>query len=1124
MKRTILHSCRCGIFLMLGTFVLSLICTGQEGRNLEEYYGEQAAAIVQGAKYVHQGQPGEYPAAVKFQKGNEIESEQFISWIKQSFKMVADIDFNLNRTQKDNLGYVHYRYFQSYQGIPIDGAEYIVQTLEGLAKSLRGNAYAIHDLNTTPILSEEEALESALAAFGEAYYLWEIDFWENEIKDRTGNPSASYYPSGELMITRSVQHPEKGFRLAYRFDIWALNRDARIFVDAGTGAILKELPLSSSCEAANVNTVFNGNRSISTEFYSDPNYRLYDDCDPTEIWVRDWGSTTDVMSPTEIENTTNTWTTTDERFGGTVLWALKRTWDYYLTEHTHASYDGSDGQVKAYINAVFKRSDGTFYTDNASMAFNGSRLKVGLGSAGTLTNSFCALDIMAHEFTHAVTGTGPGLQYLNESGALNESFSDIFGEMVENFAAGLNDWLGGDDRDDGAIRSFIDPNLFSDPDTYLGTNWYSGASDYGGVHTNCGVQNHWFYLLSEGGTGTNDNGDAFDVDGIGREKAEDIAYRNLILKLTSTSDHADARTGAIEAAEDLYGTCSNEVRQVINAWYAVGVGDPFMDVTGAITGVSCNGSTDGAITLTVTGTAPITYAWNDGPTTKNRTGLSQGLYSVTVTDAVGCYTYSFSVPEPAVLTATVYESDHNGYSISCHGGSDGWAQVVPAGGTAPYSYLWSDGQITQTADFLSAGPYTVTVTDAIGCMAIFPVVMTEPSDLSIFIIGYSDYNGYNVPCNGDDNGVVISNAMGGVYPYSFLWSDGQTDFTATNLSAGLYSVTVTDANGCTASTSYVVTEPPPLTVDFTDESDNNGYNISCNGGSDGWVTAAAGGGVSPYSFVWSNGQTGDMATGLSATTYTVTVTDFNGCTASNSITLTEPDPLTIEAGDNQTVYYGYPPMECATISWSGEGGGVPPYTITWDDSGEQTHEVCPGLITTTYTVTVVDLNGCSASDEVTICVIDVRCGKKLDKVAVCHVPEDDPLNEHTICVAIPSVADHLAHGDLLGDCGIDHNCPPTSSSIASSNPIDEGNTLTAFPNPFNHSTTIAFTSEMTGKATLKLFDLTGREIKALYNGSVTAGKIYEVQIDGSLLKPGISYCLLQYADGSVKTLKLAYSQ
>lgn len=194
---------------------------------------------------------------------------------------------------------------------------------------------------------------------------------------------------------------------------------------------------------------------------------------------------------------------------------------------------------------------------------------------GSYFNPLISIDVTAHEVTHGLTQYTAGLNYSYESGALNESFSDIFGTAVDFWARPSQaNWLIGDEimPSGTGIRDMQTPNVFSHPDTYHGTYWYYGSSDNGGVHYNSGVQNHWFYILSAGETGTNDNGDAYSVTGIGVGNAGAIAYRNLTTYLTSTSQYADAAFYANQSAIDLFG--NNQAQQIAtqNAWFAVGVG------------------------------------------------------------------------------------------------------------------------------------------------------------------------------------------------------------------------------------------------------------------------------------------------------------------------------------------------------------------------------------------------------------------------------------------------------------------------------------------------------------------------------------------------------------------------
>ncbi|MBL1208153.1 MAG: hypothetical protein D8M58_22335, partial [Calditrichaeota bacterium] len=244
-----------------------------------------------------------------------------------------------------------------------------------------------------------------------------------------------------------------------------------------------------------------------------------------------------------------------------IHWAAEQTYDYFLNFHGRDSYDNNGSQILAYAHAL----DGWF---NAQWLGDKMRFGDGTNNSAPLVS----MDIVSHEYTHGVTGTSAGLIYQNESGALNESFSDIFGQSVEITVLGTDhnpEWLIAEEVD--AFRSMKNPNIFGDPDTYHGNGWNFGTSDNGGVHTNSGVQNKWFYLLTQGGGGTNDNGDVYSVAGIGLTKAAEIAYRNLTVYLTPSSNYSDARLGAINSAVDLFGQGSNEYNAVLDAWNAVGV-------------------------------------------------------------------------------------------------------------------------------------------------------------------------------------------------------------------------------------------------------------------------------------------------------------------------------------------------------------------------------------------------------------------------------------------------------------------------------------------------------------------------------------------------------------------------
>ncbi|MBK8845750.1 MAG: SprB repeat-containing protein [Bacteroidetes bacterium] len=374
---------------------------------------------------------------------------------------------------------------------------------------------------------------------------------------------------------------------------------------------------------------------------------------------------------------------------------------------------------------------------------------------------------------------------------------------------------------------------------------------------------------------------------------------------------------------------------------------PVLTATCSGTNVSCNGGTNGSATATAGGgTSPYSYLWSNSATNATAMNLSAGTYTVTVTDANGCTaTCSYTVTQPVVLTATC-----SGANVSCNGGSNGSASVSAAGGTSPYSYAWTGGSTDASITGLAVGTYTVTVTDANGCIATCSYTVTEPAVLTAMC------SGTNVSCNGGSNGSASVTAGGGTSPYSYLWTNSATTATAMNLSAGTYTVTVTDANGCIATCSYTVTEPTALTLSTSHQ------NVNCFGGSNGSLTATAGGGTPVYSYLWNTGAATSTVTGLALGTYTVTVTDANGCTITGTAQVGSPPQLIGTITGTINVTCNGASTGSATLTAS--GGHLPYNTYMW--SNGQTTATATGLAAGTYTATVTDHNGCTASASVTI--------------------------------------------------------------------------------------------------------------------------------------------------------------
>jgi gliding motility-associated-like protein len=362
---------------------------------------------------------------------------------------------------------------------------------------------------------------------------------------------------------------------------------------------------------------------------------------------------------------------------------------------------------------------------------------------------------------------------------------------------------------------------------------------------------------------------------------------------------------------------------------------------------SCFGSADAVATVLATGgTAPYSYAWSTGSGSASALGLPAGVFFVSVTDANGCSVSSVvTVTEPAVLTLTLSASN-----LICANNNGGQISASPSGGTAPYSYLWNNGQTTATATGLAAGTYTVFVTDARGCQTNGQSSLSQPVALNITLDSVR-----NASCDGSANGSAFVSAQGGIAPYTYLWSDGQTTAAATGLASGTYSLTVTDANGCANVLTASVTDPVALQiVQITNTA------VSCRGGNDGSAAAVVNGGVSPYNFFWSNGQTGQISTGLAAGAYQLTVTDRNACVATQSFVITEPiSTLLGLINSSDALCTGSPSGQLTAVITGGTPAPAGDYSYQWSN-GEST-AILANLVPGVYSLTVTDANGCSIS-------------------------------------------------------------------------------------------------------------------------------------------------------------------
>lgn len=483
-------------------------------------------------------------------------------------------------SDKDALGFENHKFQQTIDGIPVEYG--MINMLVKKGKVVSQNGVWFKNVPATVEkragISEANALNSALAYVGATSYKWQNADEEAFLKSDTKDANATFYPKGKLVYYNDPADVNaKKLTLAYKFDVYASEPVSRqeVYVDAKTGKVLgtNALILETNAPGTAV-TAYSGNQAIVADQVSATSYRLRETGrnGGTAVETYNLKQGTNYSRATDFTDTDNTWNnvnTSLDQYATDAHWGAEKTVDYLKAKFNRNSIDNNHFAIKSYVH----------YSRNYFNAFwDGSRMTYGDGSSTNGNKPLTALDVCAHEIGHGMTTKTANLVYQKESGALNEAFSDILGNSVEFWARPTKaSWKLGEDFN-YVIRDMANPNAYGDPDTYGGTYWVnpnctpSSTNDYCGVHTNSGVLNFWYYLLVNGGSGTNDKGFAYNVTGVGLDKAAQIAYRTLTTYLTSTSTYANARTYSLQAAADLYGAGSAEVTQTTNAWNAVGVG------------------------------------------------------------------------------------------------------------------------------------------------------------------------------------------------------------------------------------------------------------------------------------------------------------------------------------------------------------------------------------------------------------------------------------------------------------------------------------------------------------------------------------------------------------------------
>lgn len=576
---------------------------------------------------------------------------------------------------------------------------------------------------------------------------------------------------------------------------------------------------------------------------------------------------------------------------------------------------------------------------------------------------------------------------------------------------------------------------------------------------------------------------------------------------------------------------------------------PPLVITESVVNPSCSGQNTGSIVLTVAGgTGGYAYAWSNGSSVQNQSNLASGFYTVTVTDSTGC-----SAVKTIVLTNGTLISAEASFGRPTCTQTNGSIDITPMGGTAPYTYLWSTGATTQDLQNVAAGNYLVTITDAGGCFTrkIYTLNVNNTLSLQHLVTPTS--------CAGDNSGAINVSISGGTAPYTIQWQDGPTTEDRSGLTVGFYQVTVTDAAGCSAQAVISVNKKPLQVSSIVNQP-------TCAQGL-GSISVSPIGGVPPYTYVWSNGETDNAIEDLTKGNYIVVITDATGCSETQSFFIVPPAVINVTGVINNP--------QCGNegsfaIDLSVTGGKFP-YTFLW--STGSTSEDISGLSAGTYSVDITDAFSCVMKKEFIInpvslnwsCLINpittpVVCGSVGNFLST--GVSDATTYQWTVTSTDNNWSITSGSGDssvvyTAGNAGSSatfsisvtkNGCTQTCSYTVTNGCVERDNTgggdptsndpcttppttppvvveppqtedpgeeepshgckvkiVHAYPNPFHDKLKLEWTAPANDKVRLEIFDVHGTRLGVVYEGAVTAGRRYSFEWSATGLKDYVYY-------------------
>lgn len=987
----------------------------------QEFYGSDAQKFYRNADIVRISPSSGNLSFINFITPENIDESNKIILIKKLFNLNENYNILLINTLTDELGFEHFRYQVTYNKIPVLGSVLIFHTKQNKLYSLNGELFKINDKQNQQQLPEKNCLDKAIETIGAKSYKWQFEEEEEFLKNVKQDPNATWYPKGELVYCPlEMDFDKNDFKLTYKFKIYSDEplTGENIYINAITNEVVSRENLIHTTDVPGTAiTKYSGTKAILTDSTAPYKYRLIENTRGKGVYTLNMKKGTNYGAAVDFLDSNNIWNNINankDEVATDAHWGAEITYDYYLNIHNRKSYDNNNARINSYVH----------YSNNYDNAFwNGVCMTYGDGNT---FKPLTSVDVCGHEVSHAVTSNSANLVYSYESGALNESFSDIFGNSIERYGRPSQySWLIGEDitTSGTGLRSMQNPKAKNHPRCYKSTNWYSGAGDNGGVHTNSGVQNWWYYLITEGDTGKNDLSNSFSVDSLGILKAEKIAYRNLTVYLTPSSKYADARFYSIRAAVDLYGNCGKEVIAVTNAWYACNVGPKydsgFVKADFTADTVICN--TSKVVNYYNKSTNAISYKWDFGDGNFSVAFNPQHQYSAFGNYSVKLIAWSCFQNKKDSITRTGYVKVDSSFDIcnaalmpqtgkdsisKCNsfvyddGGEGIYKQnvktslkiYVPGADSIVLKFFDFDYEKNYDSLYLYNGPYPggIKIGGFTGNTIPFAGKNYKITGDLITLVHFSDpmvtgrgfkmyYQAYKQPvkitafvdttiCKGNSVNLYATGTGGYKGDYSYLWKNISHNDTinVSPVTTTVYKVSLTDV--CTKSvdsTQLTVTVRDSLKISVSNDT------TICVGQSVILSASGNGGKSSNYSYKWSHGLgsgNSHIVSPIVSTKYMAVLTD--GCTIKNDtayINITVKDPLSLNLTSNDTIICF---NKTASINATASGGLSSGYNIAWSNGLGTGNSKTISLSTNTW-IKATLTDGCtfaSVSDSILIVV------------------------------------------------------------------------------------------------------------------------------------------------------------